>query len=206
MVTTAEISKDHARHLIAAAEQEGVRNGFSPPPTYGEALRILGPAPLTPPPSPGESVEVSPEEEPEHVQVGAALYGDPLFAAWIPEEDALRAFALKLDEIAVSKLYLDDGQKKTAMYRAAGDAAEAYFTAERRARYSRRLLEMAHVLLSEGRTGQAQTALAVSRALVRDDGARTPFARGLFAHALEQRLARRPEPPPPSPTGLIQPP
>jgi hypothetical protein len=206
MVTIAEIPKDYSRHLIAAAEEEGVRNGFSPPPTYVEALRVLGPAPLTPPPSPAETIQLAPEEEPALAQAGGSLYGDPLFAAWIPEDEELRAFALKLDEIAVSRLYLDDPQKKQAMYQAAEDAADAYFTPQRRARYARRLSEMAYVLRAERRLDLARIALAVSRALLREDGARNPFARGLFVHALEQRFARGREAPPPASSGLVQPP
>jgi hypothetical protein len=206
MVTTAEVPKDWARHLIAAAEEEGVRNGFSPPPAYVEALRILGPAPLNPPRPPGDEIDLPAEEEAAQAQAGGSLYGDPLFAAWIPEEEDLRAFALKLDEIAVSRLYLDDGQKKQAMYQAAEDAAAAYFTPLRRSRYARRLLEMAHVLRSERRMEMARIALAVSRALLREDGARNSFARGLFVHALEQRFARGREPPPTASSGLVRPP
>ena len=206
MVTTAEVPRDWARHLIAAAEEEGVRNGFSPPPAYVEALRILGPAPLTPPRPPAEEIDLPAEQEATLAQAGGSLYGDPLFAAWIPEEEELRAFALKLDEIAVSRLYLDDGQKRQAMYQAAEDAAAAYFTPQRRARYSRRLLEMAHVLRSEGRMEPARIALAVSRALPREDGARNSFARGLFVHALEQRFAGGREAPPADSSGLVRPP
>ena len=56
-----EIPKDHARQLIAEAEAAGARNGFSPPAAYAEALRLLGPAPESPPPSPGLSVELDDE-------------------------------------------------------------------------------------------------------------------------------------------------
>jgi hypothetical protein len=206
MVTTAEVPKDWARHLIAAAEDEGVRNGFSPPPTYVEALRILGPAPLTPPRPPGEEIDLPAEQEAALAQAGGTLYGDPLFAAWIPEEEELRAFALKLDEISVSRLYLDDDQKRQAMYQSAEDAAGTYFTPQRRSRYARRLLEMAHILRSEGRMELARIALAVSRALPREDGGRTSFARGLFVHALEQRFARGREAPPPASSALVRPP
>jgi len=206
MVTTAEVPKDWARHLIAAAEEEGVRNGFSPPPAYAEALRILGPAPVAPPRAPGEEIELPPEQEASLLQAGGSLYGDPLFAAWIPEEEDLRLFALKLEEISVSQLYLDDGQKRQAMYQAAEDAAASYFTPQRRSRYSRRLLEMAHVLRSEGRTDLARIALAVSRALPADEGAHGSFARGLFVHALEKRFARGREAPPPASSGLVRPP
>jgi hypothetical protein len=206
MVTVAEVPKDYARHLIAAAEEEGVRNGFSPPPSYAEALRILGPAPIARPPAPSEEIDLPAEKEFELAEQGATLFADPLFAAWIPEEDELRAFVLKLDEIAVSRLYLDDEQKKQAMYQAAADTGDAYFTPQRRARYGKRLFEMAHLLRSEGRMDHARIALAVSRTLARDDPASKSFARGLFVHALEQRFARGQKPPPPASSGLVRPP
>ena len=185
VVTSVEISREHARQLIAEAEAEGARNGFSPPPSYAEALRLLGPAPAAPPPSPGLSVEAP--EELAHQLAGAALFEDPLFMAWIPEEDALRSFALKVDEIAVSQLFIDATQRQQAFERAAEEAALAYFTPQRRTLYARRLLEMAHVLSSVGRLDAARTAVAVSRALA--SGAQNPFCRALFTHALQERLA-----------------
>jgi len=200
VVTTAEISKDHARQLIADAEAEGARNGFSPPPSYADALRLLGPAPDAPPRSPGLSVEVP--DELAHQMAGAALFEDPLFAAWIPEEDALRSFALKVDEIAVSQLYLDTAQRRQAFERAAEEAALAYFTPQRRALYARRLLEMAHVLSTAGRADAARTAAAVSRALASETT--SPFGRALFTHALEERLEQK-APAPPAPGTLITP-
>jgi hypothetical protein len=108
--------------------------------------------------------------------------------SWIPEEDALRSFALKVDEIAVSRLFIDEAQRRQAFERAAEEAALAYFTPRRRAIYSRRLNEMAHVLASAGRIDAARTALAVSRALEKD--AMNPFCRALFTHALAERLEK----------------
>src|SRR5882672_8097131 len=131
VVTSAEIPKDHARQLIADAESTGARNGFSPPPAYAEALRILGPAPAAPPPSPGLSIEVP--DELAHQLAGAALFEDPLFMAWIPEEDDLRRFALRVDEIATSQLYIDARQRQQAFEHAADEGARSYFTPQRRA-------------------------------------------------------------------------
>jgi hypothetical protein len=201
VVTTAEIPKDHARQLIADAEAAGARNGFSPPPAYAEALRILGPAPAAPPPPPGRSIDLP--EELAHQLAGAALFEDPLFMAWIPEEDDLRRFALRVDEIATSQLYIDAKQRQQAFERAADDAALSYFTLDRRALYGRRLVEMAHVLASEKRLDAARTALAVSRALEKD--ATNPFCRALFTHALEGRLGEKPPAPQPTPSGLVIP-
>jgi hypothetical protein len=201
VVTTAEIPRDHARQLIAEAEAAGTRNGFSPPPAYAEALLLLGPAPEVPPPPPGLSVEV--EDEGARQLAGAALFDDPLFAAWIPEEDELRRFALRVDEIATSRLYIDAKQKRQAFEQAAEDAASNYFTEQRRKLYARRLLEMAHVLSSEKRLDAARTAAAVARAL--EKGTVGPFSRALFTHALEGRLEEKAKEPQVTPSGLVTP-
>ena len=201
VITTAEIPKDHARQLIADAESAGSRNGFSPPPTYAEALRILGPAPAAPPPSPGLSVDLP--DELAHQLAGGALFEDPLFMAWIPEEDDLRRFGLRVDEVATSRLYIDAKQRQQAFERAADDAALNYFTPQRRGLYARRLVEIAHVLASEKRLDAARTALAVARALEKD--AANPFCRALFTHALQDRLEQKTSQPQPTPSGLVIP-
>src|SRR4051812_36958225 len=203
VVTTAEISRDHARQLIADAESAGARNGFAPPESYGTALRLLGPAPDAPPPSPGESIELKDDEVLAHQLAGAALFDDPLFVSWIPDEDALRSFALKADEIAVSQLYIDGPQRQQAFDRAAEEAAAAWFTPERRALYARRLLEMAHVLAQTNRMDAARTALAVSRSLAA--GSANPFCRALFTHGLQGRLekAAAERPAAPAPAGSL---
>ncbi|HTO99336.1 MAG TPA: hypothetical protein VMK66_19950 [Myxococcales bacterium] len=201
VVTSAEIPREHARQLIADAEAAGARNGFSPPAAYAEALVLLGPAPEKPPPSPGLAVEI--EDEAQSQAAGARLFDDPLFAAWIPEEDEVRRFALRVDEIATSRLYLDEKQKQVAFEQAADDAAAAYFTEQRRKLYARRLLEMAHVLASEKRLPAARTAVAVARAL--DQGAPSPFCRALFTHALEGRLQQKAKEPQVTPSGLVTP-
>src|SRR5207253_5835794 len=209
VVTSVEVPKDHARWLIAQAAEEGSRNGFAPPPAYGDALRLLGPAPQEAPPPPGASIEFGPDGELPHRLAGAALFADPLFMAWIPEEDAIRSFALKVDEVAVSRLYIDDAQRKQAFERTADDASAAYFTPQRRARYARRLVEMAHVLAAESRIDAARAALAVAHDLQGEQGARNAFCRALFTHVVEGRWQKpaeqEPAAPPTTPGGLITP-
>ncbi len=186
VVSTAEITAAHARALIARAAEEGSRNGFSPPPNYADALRLLGPAPVPHPASPGAAVGFGPEGELPHALAAGALFTDPLFISWIPDEEALRGFAAKVDEVATSKLYLDGAQRTEAFKRAADQAAESYFTPRRRARYSSRLLEMAHVLAQDGRIDAARAALATAHALEQD--AKSPFCSALFTHAMASRL------------------
>src|SRR6266850_171054 len=200
VITSAEIPKEHARQLIADAESAGARNGFSPPPSYAEALRILGPAPAAPPPAPGLSIDLP--DELAHQLAGAAVFEDPLFMAWIPEEDDLRRFGLRVDEVATSRLYIDPKQRQQAFERAADDAAINYFTPQRRGLYARRLLEMAHVLASEKRLDAARTALAVARALEKDVS--NPFCRALFTHAVQDRLEQKTSQPQQlTPSGLV---
>lgn len=203
VVSTAEVSPAHARALIARAAEDGSKNGFSPPPSYGEALRTLGPAPVPAPPSPGAAVEFGPDGELPHALAAAALFTDPLFISWIPEEEALRAFAARVDEIATSQLYVDSAQRGEAFARAAAEAAEAYFTPQRRVRYASRLLEMAHVLAHDGRIDAARAAHAVSRALEQE--AKSPFCSALFSHAVQGKNAEpaAAETPPAAPSQLI---
>jgi hypothetical protein len=197
VVTVAEVPADYARKLIAEAEAEGTRNGFSPPQGYTQALRILGAAPEGPVESPSANLDFGAQGELAHALAGAALFTEPLLAAWIPEDEALRDFADKIGEIGQSTLYLDEAQKKDALDAAAKEAAAAYFDDVRRVRYGRRLTEMAHVLRCEGRLDAARAALAVGRALEAGLSEHTaPFCTAFFARALEATggAGRSPEP------------
>ena len=197
VVTTIEVTRDHARKLIAEAAEEGARNGFTPAAGYHDALTMLGPAPE----QPVEELQLDfgPDGERPHALAGAALFEDTLLVSWIPEEEPLRAFAARLEEIAQSQLYIDDAQRAAAVERAADEAALAYFTPQRRARYAKRLAGMARVLEAEKRIDAARTCLAVSRQLAGHsvagpgEGAAgeasgeeslNPFCSALFSHAL----------------------
>jgi hypothetical protein len=135
---------------------------------------------------------------------GGTLFDDPLFVAWIPEEDDIRRFALRVDEIATSQLYIDARQRQQAFERAADDAAAAYFTPQRRELYARRLLEMAHILATEGRLDPARVAVAVARHLPQEQTP-GPFSRALFTHALQGKLQEKPKERPTTPSGLVTP-
>jgi hypothetical protein len=195
VVTVAQVPADYARKLIADAESEGTRNGFSPPQGYAQALRILGAAPEGAVANPAADLAYGEQGELAHQLAGGALFSDPLLAAWIPEEEALRAFADTVDDIA--KVAADEERKKEGTLAAAKAAAREYFDDVRRARYARRLTEMAHVLRSEGRMDAARAALAVARGLEAGlSEATEPFCTTLFSRALEATggAGRSPEP------------
>ena len=204
VVTVAEVPPAHARILVVEAEALGARNGFSPPASYDNALRVLGPAPEGPVPNPAADVDFGEGGELAHLLAGAALFDDPLFVAWIPEEDALREFVNKSEEIRKSELYIDEAQKQAAVDAAARAAAEAYFTEVRRLRYARRLLEMAHILRWEKRHDASRTSLAVSRALAVDAGGQE-FKQALFSHAVALVPPRAGKPAAAQAAGLVVP-
>jgi hypothetical protein len=185
-VTTVEIPASHARALIARAVERNAAAGTAVPPAYEDASPILGPAPSPLPDAPGRARF---REDPARAGESAQLFDDPLFAMWIPEEAALRQLGLRIDEIATSQLYLDEAQKVSAQDRAVADAAEAYFTPERRASYAERLFEMAFILLQSGHAPGDQLAASAAHALERGDPASSiGFARRLF-----ERAFRRPQ-------------
>lgn len=187
VVGTAEVPRPWARWIIQQAAEAGARNGFSPPQTYGQALSVLGPAPESEPPHPAADLDFGPDGELPHQLAGAALFADPLFVAWIPDEEALRAWGKRFDELAGSALFADEAQKQAAIDQAAREAADAWFDEAKRALYAHRLREMAIVLRAEGRIDAARTALATSRALAGKGGSAQPFCTALFAHAMEKR-------------------
>ena len=203
-VTVAEIPPAHARVLVAEAESIGARNGFSPPPGYDHALRVLGPTPEVAAPNPAADLDFGEDGELAHLLAGAALFDDPLLVSWIPEEDALREFVTKSEEVRKSELYIDEAQKQQAQVDLARASAEAFFTDARKARYARRLLEMAHVLRCEKRLDAARTALAVSRALEARSGGQE-FQLALFSHAVDLAPGRGAGRPPAAaqPAGLV---
>jgi hypothetical protein len=197
LVSVAEVPAAFARLLVAEAEDIGNRGGHPTPNGYAQALRILGPAPQQPVPHPALELTYGEQSELAHQLAGAALFSDPLLAPWIPEEGAFAALLQRTDEIKQGKLYVDEAQRQEALAAAAREAAVAYFDAARRARYARRLLDLALVLRSDGRLDAARTALAVSRALEAGAAeAMEPFCTALFTRALE--LDARREPPGPA--------
>jgi hypothetical protein len=186
VVACAEVSPGHARILIAEAETAATRNHITPPAGYARALSVLGTAPDSIP-DPLADLEFGPDGELPHQLAGAALFADPLFLAWIPEEEPLRAFTAKVEEVKASAL--DDAQKTDAVKEHTKAAAAAYFNDVRKPRYARRLREMAYLLRAEKRIDAARAALAIARALEGQGGTADHFCEALFGRSHEALIA-----------------
>ncbi|GEJ59429.1 hypothetical protein [Anaeromyxobacter diazotrophicus] len=194
----AETEREQAKGLVAAARRLNDPVAHPPPPGADAWLARLGPAEL--PPDPAERFPALPEEEERAaVEASGRLHELPLLRGWLADEEALRSLARKLDEIAVSALYLDERQRADAAASALAEAVAALFDPPRRARWSSRLFAVADHLQRAGDPVHAGLAAAAARAL--RGGAppdRIPFARLLVEKAFPPGSAA-PRPPQPTP-------
>jgi hypothetical protein len=178
-----EIDRERAKSLVADARR---RNGASgkPPPEGADAwLARIGPTAAVEDPS-SRFAALADDEERAALEASGGLHALPLLRGWLVDEDALRALAQKLDEIAVSKLYVDDRQRQEQSARAIADAVDSAFAGDRRARWASRLFAVAAHLADGGDEPHAKQAAAAARALAGGaEPSRVPFARLLVEKA-----------------------
>jgi hypothetical protein len=182
-----EIDRERAKSIVAAARVRNDTTSVRVPDGADLWLRHLGPAPL--PEDPAERFPPLPAGEEEAALDGSALLHDlPLLRGWLPEEPFLREIAAKLDEIAVSPLYVDERQRAEQVSRTVARAVEDYFDTRRRALVASRLLAIADHLERSGDPAHARAAAATARALQRGLPPQAiPFARLLVEKAFPLR-------------------
>jgi hypothetical protein len=200
-----EVDRERATALVVAARPLNDRSGHPVPERADLWLAQAGPA--APPPDPAASFPpLPPGEEEDALAASGKLHDLALLETWLADEGFLREVAAKLDEIAVSPLYVDERQRAAQMAHTVSDAVERYFDERRRAALSRRLFSIAEHLGSRGDPAHAQAAAAAARALRGDVPARSiPFARLLVEKAFPPAAPAddRPTEPPTGPEPLI---
>src|SRR6266702_1397678 len=142
-----EVAKE-AKRAAYALRMKGV--------VVPEAPRGVGPAPATAPEPPGQFPPLPEGEEREAVEASARIHDLPLVRGWLAGEEALRALAQKLDEVAVSSLYLDERQRAEAGTRAVAQAVAAHFDGPPRAVWAGRLFSLAEHLDRAGDAAHAR--------------------------------------------------
>jgi hypothetical protein len=193
-----EVDRARAVAMVAAARARNDGSGQRVPEGADLWLGQLGPAaPVDEPAAPGPLPE---DREREALAASAALHFHPLFTSWMAEEGFLREIAAKLDEVAVSPLYVDDRQRGEQLARTVADAVERYFDDGRRRALSRRLLAVSAHLAAHGDADRAASAAAAGRALASGTPpGEIPFARALVYKAFPGvRAQPAAEPPGPS--------
>lgn len=201
----AEIEGATARSLAAAARALNDVSGERLPEGADLWLAQLGPA--GPPPDPAAAFPPLPEaEEREALAASGELHDLPAFRGWIADEPFLRKVAARLDEVAVSPLYLDERQRAEQMARVLAEAVGGSLDGERRPLLSARLFAAAADLAARGDEAHARRAAAAARAMrAGTPAAEIPFARRLVEKAFPPAGPAAPSPaPPPSPLVVAQ--
>jgi hypothetical protein len=159
-----ELDRGRALAIVAAARVRNETTGQRVPGGADLWLAQLGPAaPLTDPAD--RFPPLAEDEERAALSASAKLHDLPLLRGWLADEDYLRTIAGKLDEVAVSPLYIDERQRAEGMARVIADAVAGYFDARRRAVLAARLFSVAEHLTDRGDLAHADAAAATARAL-----------------------------------------
>lgn len=184
-----ELDRGRAHALVVAARARNEVTGQRVPDGTDVWLAQLGPA--APPEDPAVRFPpLADEDERAALRASGLLHDLPLLRSWLADEGYLRQLAARLDEVAVSPLFLDERQRSDQMQRLVADAAAAYLDAPRRAQLSARLLEVAAHLADRGDAAHAQSAAAAARALRAGRPAEEiPFARLLVEKAFPAAVA-----------------
>ena len=178
--------------------------------TPARVARLLGPAlaasggPLRPSakallaqlPDPEPAPAPSAPTEAGRLAESAELFKQALFARSLPEREAILALSQKLEEVAVSPLYVDEQQRLAQLQRTVEGAVTAYFTPERREGFAARATDAAEVFELRGEDEAAARAAALAQAFASDRDVLTiPFARAFFERILNLEAASKIGPP-----------
>jgi hypothetical protein len=186
-MTVAKVDPQIARWLIEDASRRGQEAKRGIPDGYARASQMLGPAPQADHPA----LAIAPAAAGE--ELGPRLFGMRELAAWLPDQDFVRSVALRLEEVATSRIVIDDRQRQSQLASALDRAVGEYHTAERCRTARRLLLDTTHLLASVGRLEDAALVRAAADIYAQppEKVAADPLPR-LF---LERVLApRRPKP------------
>jgi hypothetical protein len=197
----AEVARESALAWIAAARALNEQTGQRVPDGADLWLAQLPPGAAAP--DPADRFPPLPDvEEREALAASGELHQVPLMQGWLADEGYLRIVAVRLDEVAVSPLYLDERQREEQLERVLADAVDGYFDPPVRARVVRRLFAVADHLQRLSYPAHAASAAAVARALAVGVAPRAiPFARLLVEKAFPREPSAPPEAGPAPSTG-----
>jgi hypothetical protein len=186
----AEVPRLYARSLTASSLNLNATARRPIPPNFNDLAFVLGPA-VPPLPSPGRTLP--PVENVSDALLGAGeLLLIDVLRSWAPPEETVRALALRMEEIEVSPLYLDEAQRSDFARLTIQRAVEAFWTPERRYLWAERLFDTAYLLHEVGRRSESNWALATARAM--DSGTPVeliPFCFDFFERAIEVEMQTR---------------
>ncbi len=125
-------------------------------------------------------------DRPALVAASAALFDQPMFMYWVLPQEVVRPLADQLKDAGESWVVISESAQQERMASIMRDTVERVFDATGRARYARRLEEMAYLLLDTGHAEAGRVALAVALDL-KAEGCETttlPFVQTLIGRSL----------------------
>jgi hypothetical protein len=143
------IEAELAYWFIDDAAKRSEAKKKSLPPDYARASQAMGQAPRGQHPALALAL---PETEPSDLQ---ALFDLPELQLWHPGGPFIRRMQLKLDELATSRLMINENQRTDQVAAIIDRALEEYFTKERRKGCRQFLLDAAHMLANQRRAERA---------------------------------------------------
>ncbi len=177
MMLVAEVEGELAHWFIEEAARRCQQLQHGLPERFVAASQLLGP----PPEREHPALALEPGGGPEEL---LALLDERSLAAWLPEQRTMERLVLRLNEIATSRIVVDDRQRAAQSSAAIERAIDEYFSEERCQASRRLLLDTAHLLAI---VGQPATAAAARAAAELFAGPRA----ALLAHPLPRALFDR---------------
>jgi hypothetical protein len=174
-----EVEPSRAVALVGEAVTLHRERGTSPPAAFGRWERLFAPTPA--PPLPPLTADAA------RLESSAALLELPELAGWFLDPESVQSDAVDLLQARESKLVVSDQIKAEREDAIVTRVVERELTAAARARWARRLIEMAFVFRATARPEPAATADAAAAALADESRAVThqPFARALARRGLD---------------------
>jgi len=187
-----EVPLEFARHRIALARRFSEQHKQVLPMGIDAAKELLEPAPKEAKhPIDAEELALPTDEAAVKARLEKSmhLHEEPEFGSWLPEDPAAVAFLENINE-RVTKLETKEQEKIDATVREAIDeAADAYFSEDRKALYVARLRDAAWSLYRAGLVDRTIDALLVANAIAKagvisDRPSEIAFVRGMFLKLL----------------------
>ena len=177
-----ELSLEEVGSYVAAAVAINEKKG-----TLDQHIRNLARAvPGEPKPAVSRTWPVTDEKlERELLHAGSKLFAEIEVAGWMPPNEALALLGQRIDEVATSRLVVDEKQRRTQLENALDRTAADHFDRPTRELWSERLFRQADYFDHTGRRPLCDLASATARALAGDTPiSEIPFVRVLFQKAL----------------------
>jgi len=184
----ASVPLDWARARVAAAKLENAKSGAVLPLGLDTHAEVLGPPPDHPPPHPIDRAELPQEASP--IQGSASLHGEPEFAAWLPQGEAVQQLLVEVgQQIGALGPEPDQARVDAIISTCIDGATDRFFEPELRALVAARMKDVAISILARAGKARAADVMAVARAtiaagLITSPPREVPFLRAFFQKAL----------------------